>query len=164
MKRFVDFLSIFVYVLAGISILMLALIGVVHLARADDAPPSTKVSICGGTLPVSSLKSNHDGPCYTYTVSATQLQSADYLGHRDDDEFRHIYFEGGDPACLFTARRHVNPEGSVWLTDISGGRDCNDDTPDTQCGYIAEGFAIYAVTGMSCSTAAVPICQGPFCI
>ena len=154
------------YGVLGISVGVLVLAAFMLAANAhdEDAPPSTSLLVCGGTLPVSSLRSNHDAPCYSYDIGATEIQEGDYLGHRTDDEFRHVYFQRGDPACIFTARRGSNPEGAVWLHDVAGGRDCNASTPDGQCAYIAEGWAVYGVTGGSCSEAGVPICTGIYCI
>ena len=137
---------------------------------ADDSPPQTEVRICDGTLPATSLLSNHDASCFDYTVAATGKLAADLLNHDDDDTFRHVYFRGGDPACIFTARvRYPNPDDPSWartrvLSDIAGGRECNEHTPNGQCAYIAPGYSILAVTGQSCSQAGVPICTGPFCI
>ena len=146
--------------LAGAAVLGLIVLAASGArAHDEDAPPSTSVLVCGGTLPVSSLRSNHDAPCYSYDIGATEKADADYLGHRTDDEFRHVYYQSGDPSCVFTAGR-----SGERLVDIAGGRDCNADTPDSQCAYIAEGWAIYGVTGGSCSEAGVPICTGIYCI
>ena len=132
---------------------------------ADGDPPATQVRICTGTLPATSLLSNHDAACHDYTIASTDTRHAGYLAHNDDDTFRHVYFRGGDPACIFTGQYHHATAASVfYVTDQGGGRDCNAGTPDGQCAYIAEGWAIFAVTGQSCSQADVPVCTGPFCI
>lgn len=138
-------------------------------ARADDDPPSTKLRICTGTLPATSLLSDHDGACHDYTVSAQGRLAADLLNHDDDDTFRHVYFRSGDPACVFTASiRYPNPDQPSWArtrveSNIAGGRDCSASTPDGQCSYIAQGYAILAVTGGSCSQHGIPLCTGLFC-
>ena len=132
---------------------------------ADDSPPQTEVRICGGTLPITSLESNHDAPCYSYTISSTDKDHPGFLNHNDDDTFRHVYFKGGDPACIFTASYHRATGHSVfYVTDQGGGRECNANTPDSQCAYIAQGWAIFGVSGGSCSQHDIPICTGPLCI
>ena len=132
---------------------------------ADDDPPQTEVRICGGTLPATSLLSNHDAPCYNYTITATDIAHPGYLSHRSDDQFRHVYWKGGDPACIYTGDYHRATGHSVfYVTDQAGGRNCRDSTNDGQCAYIATGYAIFAVTGQGCSQAGVPICTGPLCI
>lgn len=148
---------------AGVVILLVWALAVTD-GFADDDPPQTDVRICGGTLPVTSLESNHDAPCYAYTVSATDPDHPGYLSHNSDDQFRHVYFRGGDPACIFTGDYHrATGHGVFHVTGQGGGRDCNASTPDGQCAYIAEGWAIFAISGRSCSQAGVPICQGAFC-
>ena len=118
----------------------------------DAAPPSTTVKVCEGTLPATSVLGHHDAPCPTFVISAQDAGAPDYLGHAADDTFRHVYRISGDPACVGTGK----PLGS--------GRDCTvDSAPEGQCAYIAEGFAIYAVTGGSCSEHGVPLCGGLLC-
>ena len=142
----------------------------INLAMGDDSPPQTEVRICDGTLPATSLLSNHDASCYDYTINAVEAQAGDILNHNDDDTYRHVYFHDGDPACIFTARVHyTNPDDPSWarhryLTEVSGGRECNASTPNGQCAYISSGYAILGVTGQSCSQAGIPSCTGPFCI
>ena len=151
----------------GAAIAVLALLA--WNAWASAPPPTTTLKVCTGTLPVTSLLSNHDGGCHTYDVSATEKLAADLLNHGDDDTFRHVYYRGGDPACVFTARiSYPNPDEPSWArtrieSDVSGGRECNAHTRDGQCAYIAQGYSILAVTGQSCSEAGVPLCTGPFC-
>ena len=118
----------------------------------DAAPPSTSLLICEGTLPSTSLADHHDAPCHPFTVSATDRHRPDYLGSNADDTFRHVYFRSGDPACVGTG------------LPLTSGRDCTAGLGnDGQCGYISQGFHIYAVTGQSCSEAGVGLCEGPFC-
>ena len=142
---------------------VIAALAFVAEAFADDAPPQTEVRICGGTLPATSLLSNHDAPCYEYTITATDRAHPGLLNHNTDDEFRHVYYLGGDPACIFTADYH-HETGGFLVDHQDGGRDCNASTPNGQCAYIAQGYAIFAVTGQSCSQASVPICTGLYCI
>ena len=150
--------------LAGVMLGFIA-----HTVMADDSPPQTEVRICDGTLPATSLESNHDASCYGYTINATEKLAADVLNHNDNDTFRHVYYKSGDPACVFTGNVHyTNPDDPSWarhraLSNIAGGRDCNAGTPDGQCAYIAQGYTILATTGGSCSQVDVPICQGLFC-
>ena len=118
----------------------------------DAQPPSTDLEICGGDLPSQSVRGSHDAPCHTYSVGATDKAAPDYLGHNNDDEFRHVYYLGGDPACVGTG------------PPIGSGRDCNaGEGDDGQCAYIAQGYHIYALTGGSCSQHGVPLCSGLFC-
>ena len=118
----------------------------------DAEPPSTTLKICGGDLPSQSVLGSHDAPCYTYDLGATDTAAPDYLGHANDDEFKHVYYVSGDPACVGTG------------PPIGSGRDCNADSgPDGQCGYFAEGFHVYGLTGGSCSQHGVGLCSGPFC-
>ena len=132
---------------------------------ADDAP-STRLKVCSGPLPSLSLRDNAEGGCHDYTVSYPHGVHdepgflPDYLNSRDDDTFRHVYFEGGSPACVFTGKRLTRSAGRI--SNVDGGRDCNAGGPQ-QCAYIAQGYQIYAVTGKSCSEAGVPICGGLFC-
>ena len=132
---------------------------------ADDAP-STRLKVCSGPLPSLSLRDNAEGGCHDYTVSYPHGVHddpgflPDYLNNRDDDTFRHVYFEGGSPACVFTGKRLTRTAGRI--SNVDGGRDCNAGGPQ-QCAYIAQGYQIYAVTGKSCSEAGVPICGGLFC-
>ena len=155
----------------GIAFLIAAIVSSFVLqAHADDDPPSTELRICTGTLPATSLLSNHDAPCHDYTSTSTEKLAADLLSHDDDDTFRHVYYRGGDPACIFTAKiTYADPDEPSWArtrieSDVSGGRECNAGTPDGQCAYIAQGYSILAVTGQSCSQAGVPLCTGPLCI
>ena len=154
----------------AIAVVVVGALALAVQAVADDDPPKTSLTVCTGTLPATSLLSDHDGACYDYDVSATEKLSADLLNHEDDDTFRHVYWREGDPACVFTARvRYPNPDQPSWartrlLSDVSGGRECNRQTRDGQCAYIAQGYSILAVTGASCSQAGVPLCGGPFCI
>ena len=135
------------------------------LTVADDSPPQTEVRICGGTLWITSLESNHDAPCYSYTISSTDKDHPGYLSHSSDDQFRHVYFKGGDPACIFTGDYHRATGHSVFhVTDQDGGRECNASTPDGQCAAIAPGYAIFAVTGGSCSQHDIHWCEGGLCI
>ena len=118
----------------------------------DAAPPSTTVKVCRGALPSTSLIGNADaGGCITYDVGAVDRSAPDLLNSNDDDTFRHVYWLSGDPACVGTGK------------PLTSGRDCSRDSPDGQCAYIAEGYALYAVTGGSCSEAGVGLCSGPFC-
>lgn len=115
------------------------------------APPSTRLMVCGGSLPSTSLRDNADGSgCHTYDVGATDPAKPDVLSHNDNDEFRHVYRVSGDPACVGTGP----PMGS--------GRDCAPGGPD-QCGYISEGFTVLALTGGSCSEHGIGLCTGLFC-
>ena len=153
-----------------IALLAVACLLIAWHVAASAPPPQTTLKVCTGTLPATSLLSNHDGSCHTYDVSATEKLAADLLNHEDDDTFRHVYYRGGDPACVFTARiSYPNPDEPSWARtriehDVSGGRECNAHTPDGQCAYIATGYSILAITGASCSEAGVPLCGGPFCI
>ena len=166
-KRF-DFLPVVI----GTCMVLgaLGLLAVSKAAFADDDPPQTELRICGGALPATSLLSNHDGSCFDYTVSAVETYAGDLLNNGDDDAYRHVYYRGGDPACVFTARVHYpNPDEPSWkqtrlLSQVAGGRECNAGTPNGQCAYISSGYSILAVTGQSCSQAGVPICTGPFCV
>ena len=118
----------------------------------DAEPPSTTLKVCGGTLPSTSVLGDHDAPCHTYEVSSTDPGAPDLLNSDDDDEFRHVYWMAGDPACVGTGK------------PLASGRDCGpDDGAAGQCAYISEGFAIYALTGASCSQHGVGLCSGPFC-
>ena len=154
----------------GVVLAVLLAIGILigmglKAAFADDDPPSTDLYVCSGTLPATSLRDNHDAPCYPYTVSSTDADHPGYLGHNNDDTFRHVYHEGGDPACIFTGTYHRATGHSVFhVTEQGGGRECSAGTPDGQCAYIAEGWAIFAVTGGSCSQHGIPICTGTLCI
>ena len=119
----------------------------------DSAPPSTTLKVCRGDLPSQSVLGSADAGCLTYEVGSTDRAHPDLLAHNDDDTFRHVYRISGDPACVGTGK----PLGS--------GRDCTiDSAPEGQCAYVAEGFAIYAVTGGSCSENGIALCSGPFCI
>lgn len=121
---------------------------------SDPQPPSTTLKVCRGTLPSTSVLGNADADpgCLTYEVGATDRRTPDLLSHDDADTFRHVYWQSGDPACVGTGK----PLGS--------GRDCSvDSRPEGQCAYVAEGYALYAVTGGSCSEAGVGLCSGPFC-
>ena len=124
-------------------------------AAADDNPPKTRVHICDGPLPSLSLDCGAEGGCQDYDVNAASMAHPDYLNHKDDDTFRHVYWRNGDPACVFTA----DPNGD-GVKHVSGGRDLNE---RERVAYIAEGWHIYAVTGQSCSEAGVPLCGGLFC-
>ena len=117
----------------------------------DAAPPETRVNVCAGALPSTSIIGNADaGGCRLYDVSSTDPAAPDYLGHSNDDTFRHVYFVSGDAACIGTGK----PLGS--------GRDCGPGGPE-QCAYISEGYAVYGVTGGSCGEHGVSLCGGPFC-
>ena len=122
---------------------------------ADDDPPKTKARICDGPLPSLSLDGSAEDGCYGYDITATGLEHPDYLTHEDDGTFRHVYFNSGDPACIFTADPHGN-----GVKHVSGGRDIN---PDERVAYIAEGWHIYGISGKSCSEAGIPLCSGLFC-
>ena len=117
----------------------------------DSEPPSTTLMVCRGNLPSLSVRSASNGGCVNYDVSATDKAKPDLLNQDDDDQFRHVYWMSGDPACVGTGK------------PIGSGRDCTSDSPDGQCAYISEGFSIFAVTGSSCSEAGIGLCQGPFC-
>ena len=152
-------------IIAVAVVLTQLMILVSTLVMGADDPPSTELRICGGTLPATSLLSDHDAACYDYTVSSVDTQGADLLNSNDDDTYRHVYYRGGDPSCVFTARLHHSPDHDQrFLTEVSGGRDCNASTPNGQCAYISSGYSVFAVTGQSCSQAGVPLCTGPFCI
>ena len=117
----------------------------------DSEPPSTRLLVCGGSLPATSLRDNADGSgCHVYDVGSTDRRAPDLLNRNDDDEFRHVYYESGDPACVGTGK------------PVESGRDCGPGEPQ-QCAYISEGFSIYAVTGGSCSQHTIGLCTGPFC-
>ena len=120
-------------------------------ALNDAAPPETRVNVCAGALPSTSLVGNADaGGCRLRDVSSTDPAAPDYLGHDNDDTFRHVYFVSGDAACIGTG------------TPLGSGRDCGPGGPE-QCAYISEGYAVYAVTGGSCGEHGVGLCSGPFC-
>ena len=64
---------------------------------------------------------------------------------------------GNPTACVFTARKVGGR-----LVDVGGGRNCGGG-PAEQCAYIAEGYHVWAVSGLSCTALGVPLCSGPFC-
>ena len=67
--------------------------------------------------------------------------------------------QGPNPtACVFTADRGADGR----LTNIGGGRNCGGG-PSEQCAYIAEGYHVFAVSGLSCTALGVPLCGGLFC-
>ena len=120
-------------------------------AIGDAAPPSTRIMICGGSLPATSVRDNADGSgCHIYDVGSTDRANPDLLNRNDDDEFRHGYYISGDPACVGTGK------------PVQSGRDCGPGEAE-QCLYVAEGFSIYAVSGGSCSEHAIGLCEGIFC-
>ena len=117
----------------------------------DAAPPSTTLMVCRGNLPSLSVRSASNGGCVSYEVSSTDRSAPDLLNRNDDDQFRHVYWMGGDPACVGTGK------------PIASGRDCAASDPDGQCAYVSEGYSIFALTGGSCSEHGVGLCEGPFC-
>ena len=123
------------FLVAVLAALVLVWAGAGRVLAHDD-PPQTELRICGGTLPATSLLSNHDASCFDYTVGAVSTYGADLLNNGDDDTYRHVYFRGGDPACVFTARVHFpNPDEPSWkqtrlLSNVAGGRECNASTPN----------------------------------
>ena len=143
----------------AIAAVLIVLAVVAQAVLADDDPPQTGVVVYNGPLPGESLPSNHAN-AHHYAVTATDKARGDLLNHNDDDTFRHVWYAGGDPACIYTANLRV---GSGDVYGISGGRDCHEHTPSGQCAYISEGWTIFAITGQSCSEAGVPLCTGPFC-
>lgn len=123
--------------------------------NVDATPPSTVVQVCSGPLPSLSLIGTAQNGCTLYTISSTDRQKPDYLDTDDWNTFRHVYYVSGDPACIGTGK----PLGS--------GRDCGPNqhlVHQGQSAYIAQGWALYGVTGGSCSEYDVPLCQGPFCV
>ena len=124
--------------------------------RADDDPPKTSISICGGGLPSLSLRDAAQDGCKSYDITATDPEHPDYLEF-DQTAFRHIYYVSGDPACVGT--------GSYPLKGkFDSGRDITTDPAESpQKAYVAWGFAVYGITGKSCSEAGVSMCQGGFC-
>ena len=120
----------------------------------DAQPPSTTLKVCRGDLPATSVLGNADASpgCLTYEVGATDRNAPDVLAHNDDDTFRHVYWQAGDPACVGTGK------------PLASGRDCNADSrPEGQCAYVAQGYELTATTGGSCSEAGVGLCQGLWC-
>ena len=130
-------------------------------ACADDDPPATQLEVCRGPLPSLSLWHNAQDGCVRFVVTATNPAAADYLSQGGDNTARHVYVLEGDPACVGT----LLARGAGAL---ASGRDCvpsGNDVPDpVQCAYIAQGYALGAVTGASCSQAGVEPCTGPFCV
>ena len=126
----------------------------------DAEPPSTTLQVCEGGLPSLSLLGSAQDGCHSVDVSATSVASADQILYASQS-FSHVYRQGGDPACIFTAQRGDHP-GEIVAGTATGGRDCRPE--DTQCAYIAEGYYTFAVTGQSCQEAGVPECGGPLCV
>ena len=121
--------------------------------KADDSPPSTRLEVCRGSLPSLSVEHSAQYGCVPYTVTSIDPANPDHLVKNDDwNNFRHVYFKGGDPACV----------GTLKNGRLDSGRDA-DVGGDSQVAYIVEGFGLYAVTGGSCSEHKVPQCGGPFC-
>ena len=134
-----------------------------HYVKADDAPPKSTLKVCGGPLPSLSLDGGAEGGCFTYDVSATSIHDPgappDHLAHDDEDEYRHIYFVEGDPACVMTGYLH---RGARFPYALGSGRDLNRSSQE-HVAYVAQGYGIFATTGASCSEIGVSLCRGGFC-
>ena len=76
-----------------------------------------------------------------------------------DINFRHIVHEGGPAGCVYTA----SPQPDGTLRGAGGGRECPMNDKDWRCGYIAEGWDVYALAGGSCAAFGIEVCEGPFC-
>ena len=124
----------------------------------DAAPPATTLKVCRGPLPSLSVRDSAQDGCVSFVVNATDPTAADYLSQGGDNDARHVYGVSGDPACVGTL-----PERKRGPLD--SGRDCipPGSGDGVQCAYIAQGYALGAVTGQSCSQAGVGACSGPFC-
>lgn len=159
MKR-IKLTSVPIIVVVPAALFYLAAL-VVHAVFADDDPPKTTLTQCSGSLPSLSLLGNSD--CSEVVITATETHRAQLIGYWPQ-EFSHEFYHAGDPACVFTAKavwRHGLPTWPAPGT-IASGRDCRPGL--TQCAFIAEGYATFAVTGQSCTEAGIPLCGGPFCV
>ena len=148
------------YAILAIVVLFF-LSAVLQKTFADDEPPATTLEVCRGPLPSLSLWHNAQDGCVRFVVNATEADHADFLSRGGDNTARHVYVLEGDPACVGTLDvRHAGR--------LHSGRDCvpsGNGTPDPiQCAYIAQGYALGAITGASCSQAGVEPCAGPFCV
>ena len=76
----------------------------------------------------------------------------------DDDTggWRHVYWESGPQACVFTARM----DESHHLTEIGGGRECGPDRGAGRCAFIGQGYTVFAASGGACPAFRVAGCSG----
>lgn len=113
-------------------------------AHGDDDSEPTIVETCYGALP-----DECGSPKQAVIPAGGGIHDAIVV---DDSRstFRHTRWVSGPPACLLTS-----------LETKDGGRNCGPSSP--RCGYYAEGYTIYGISGLACTGAGVSECQGPFC-
>ena len=137
----------------GLGICLLLIIGLM-VAYADEPPPQTTIKVCGGPLPSLSLDGGAESGCLDIHINETDPTHPQYIGHCQTC-FRHIYYEAGDDACVGTGPYPIHGR-------FGSGRDLNRN--DTQhVAYIAEGWAVFGVTGQGCDEAGIGNCHGDFC-
>lgn len=67
----------------------------------------------------------------------------------DDDTagWRHVYWQSGPAACVFTAR--MDEDGH--LREVAGGRDCGPNDAGARCAFIEQGYPVFAASGRTCT-------------
>ena len=136
-------------------------------AQTDGSAEPMVVSWTGGSLPSLSGDGETGGdggrgedtiqvlPAGTHFVARHGTTIAPH-----PPEFRHLVHESGPAGCVYTGELRT-PTGLVLHS--GGGRECPRAPGDRRCGYIAQGYSVFAVAGQSCAAAGIAPCTGPFC-
>ena len=153
-------------VMLFISLFALAAIfGASTRAQTDGSQEGMRLQWTAGPLPSLSGDGESGGEDGGGSDVVEVSEVSDWANHHAatriarSSDFRHIRHMGGPQGCVFTA--DSTPGG--YLKNVGGGRDCPEREGVSGCGYISEGWLVFALAGASCEQFGIPRCQGPFC-
>ena len=164
---------IVIWALAGLVMFAAAMSTCGTAAQTDGSAPPMRISWTGGDLPSTSGDGQGETGVGGHGEDVIQVYPGDHgpvhihAGMHADEiaaalpEFRHAFWEGGSPGCLFTADRM--PDGRPNFSTIGGGRSVPHTPSDHRAGYFSQGYHIFALAGASCEQFGIEPCGGPFC-
>ena len=137
-------------------------------AQTDGSAEPMIISWTGGSLPSTSGDGETAGDAGATEEDTIQVHPTEEWHDRHratviaahNDVFRHLIHESGPAGCVLTGE--LRTVGGAVLHS-GGGRECPRGPADRRCGYIAEGYTVFALAGGSCASFGVPPCTGPFC-